>query len=62
VARAVERTTGTPEGLAADKAQIRAEVLQRRRQEFFAAYMTKAKAKMDITFNEDALRVVLGGR
>lgn len=60
VARVAERTEATPEGLAAEKVQLTNELLQRRREEFFAAYMTKAKQKMTITFNDAALRSILG--
>jgi len=60
VAKVIERTDATPEGLAAEKTQLSNELLQRRRQEFFAAYMTKAKVKMTITFNDRALQNILG--
>jgi peptidyl-prolyl cis-trans isomerase D len=61
VAHVVEKATGTAEGLAAEKTMLTNEILQRRRQEFFAAYMTKAKTKMRIDFNDAALRTILGG-
>ncbi len=60
VAKVVEKTTGTPEGLAAERVQLTNEILQRRRQEFFAAYMTKAKLKMAIEFNDAALQAIIG--
>lgn len=59
VAKVVERTEATPDGLATERTQLTNELLQQRRQEFFAAYMTKAKLKMDITFNDAALRTIL---
>jgi peptidyl-prolyl cis-trans isomerase D len=61
VAHVVEKATGTADGLAAEKTMLTNELLQRRRQEFFAAYMTKAKTKMRIDFNDAALRTILGG-
>ena len=60
VARVVDRTDVTPEALAAGKPQSSDQLLQQRRQDFFAAYMTKAKQKMRITFNEAALRTIFG--
>jgi peptidyl-prolyl cis-trans isomerase D len=60
VAKVVERTNVTPEAYTAEKTTITNDLLQRRRQEFFSAYMTKAKAKMKIDFNEDAIRALLG--
>ncbi|MCC7185968.1 MAG: peptidyl-prolyl cis-trans isomerase [Acidobacteria bacterium] len=60
VAKVVERATTTPEAFAAEKTALTNELLQRRRQEFFASYMTKAKTKMTITFNDEALKVLLG--
>jgi peptidyl-prolyl cis-trans isomerase D len=59
VAKVVERTNATPEGMAAEKTTLTSELLQRRREEFFASYMTKAKVKMKITFNDEALRTIL---
>lgn len=60
VAKVVERASTTPEAFAAEKTQLTNELLQRRRQEFFASYMTKAKTKMTITFNDEALRTLVG--
>ena len=37
------------------------EMLQQKQQEFFVAYMTKAKEKMDVRYNEDTIRTILGG-
>ena len=37
------------------------DVLQQTRQEFFAAYMSKAKAKMKITINEATVKALIGG-
>ncbi len=60
VARVLEKTAATAEGLEAERTNLTNELLQRRRQEFFSAYMAKAKATMTIDFNDAALRTVLG--
>jgi len=60
VAKVVERTSVAPDAFTADKTTITNELLQRRRQEFFSAYMTKAKTKMKIDFNEEAIKALLG--
>ena len=44
----------------ADHDAIRTELTDQHREEFFSAYMTKAKAKMKINFNEEAIKAVLG--
>lgn len=61
VAHVVEKQAGTPEGLAAEKETLRGQLLQQNRQEFFAAYMTKAKAKMKIVINEATVKALIGG-
>ena len=55
-----QKQTGTPEGLATERDQIRQQLLQQSRQEFFAAYMTKAKAKMKIQINEAVIKQLIG--
>jgi peptidyl-prolyl cis-trans isomerase D len=61
VAHVVEKQAGTPDGLKAEHDSIKSELLQNTRQEFFAAYMSKAKAKMKITINEATVRALIGG-
>jgi peptidyl-prolyl cis-trans isomerase D len=61
VAHVVEKQAGTPEGLKTERDSIKSELLQNTRQEFFAAYMSKAKAKMKITINEATVRALIGG-
>ncbi len=61
VAHVVEKQTGTPEGLAAERDSLHDQLLQQRRQEFFAAYMTKAKTKMKIVINEATVKQLIGG-
>jgi peptidyl-prolyl cis-trans isomerase D len=61
VARVKERQDPDPAKAAADRDSLRGELLQQQRGQFFAAYMTKAKVKMTITYNENAIRALLGG-
>ncbi len=60
VAHVVERADVIAENLAREKPQTASQLMQQRRQEFFAAYMTKAKQKMKITFHEAAIKTVFG--
>jgi peptidyl-prolyl cis-trans isomerase D len=55
-----ERQDITPEGLAAERDAVRAELEQQRRGEFFAAYMAKAMENIRVEYNDQALRTVLG--
>jgi len=61
VAHVVEKQAGSPEGFAAERDGIRGQLLQTNRQEFFASYMTKAKAKMKIVINEAVVKQLIGG-
>lgn len=61
VAHVVEKQAGTADGLKAERDAIKVELLQQTRQEFFAAYMSKAKAKMKITINEATVKSLIGG-
>jgi peptidyl-prolyl cis-trans isomerase D len=60
VARVAERESVTPEAIDEGRTALRAELLQQRRNTFFAAYMSKAKQKMRIGINDNALSVVMG--
>lgn len=60
VARVADRTDVTPESVATGRPQMSTQLLQQRRQEFFSAYMSKAKQKMRITFNDAALKTLFG--
>jgi parvulin-like peptidyl-prolyl isomerase len=60
VAHVLDRADVAPETVAKEKLQTANQLMQQRRQEFFAAYMTKAKQKMKITFNEAAIKTVFG--
>jgi peptidyl-prolyl cis-trans isomerase D len=60
VAMVKERQDIKPESLANDRDALRDELVQTRRQDFFASYMSKAKAKMKIQYNEETIRTILG--
>ena len=60
VARVVERQDVKPEGLQADRDSLRNEMIQQRRQDFFEAYMAKAKVKRNIRYNEETIKTLLG--
>jgi peptidyl-prolyl cis-trans isomerase D len=60
VAHVVDRAEVTPETLAKERLQITNQLMAQRREEFFTAYMAKAKQKMKITFHEAAIRTVFG--
>lgn len=62
VARVKERQDLKPESLATERETLRAEMLQQRRAAFFAAYMTKAKKDMEISYGEAAIKTILGGK
>ncbi|HYN07945.1 MAG TPA: peptidyl-prolyl cis-trans isomerase [Vicinamibacterales bacterium] len=61
VARVKERQDVNPTEFQGAREGIRGELLQARRGQFFAAYMGKAKGKMQIEFNGEAIRTLLGG-
>jgi peptidyl-prolyl cis-trans isomerase D len=61
VAKVKERQDIDVSKASADKESLRSEMLQSARGTFFAAYMAKAKARMKITFNQNAINAVLGG-
>ncbi|HUR19610.1 MAG TPA: peptidyl-prolyl cis-trans isomerase [Vicinamibacterales bacterium] len=58
VAHVIDRADVAPETLAKEKLQVSSQLMQQRRQEFFTAYMAKAKQKMKITFNEAAIKTL----
>jgi peptidyl-prolyl cis-trans isomerase D len=60
VAQVKERQDVKPEGLSTERDALRDELLQQRRQEFFGAYMAKAKTKMKISYNPDTIKTLLG--
>jgi peptidyl-prolyl cis-trans isomerase D len=60
VATVKDRQDIKPESLANDRETLRDELLGQRRQEFFASYLAKAKAKMKIQYNEETIKTILG--
>jgi peptidyl-prolyl cis-trans isomerase D len=60
VVKVVERKDGTTEDLAKEKQTIRNELLNERKQKFFAAYMTKARQRMTIRTNPQTIAQVVG--
>ena len=60
IVRVAERDDVTPEEVTSGKDAFRAQMLSERRGRFFSAYMTKAKAKMDIEINDEVLKRVVG--
>ena len=62
IIRVAEREEVTPEGFAAAKDAFRRELENEKRGQFFSAYMTKAKEKMKISVNDDALKRVVGNQ
>jgi peptidyl-prolyl cis-trans isomerase D len=63
VAKVVERQDVKPEDMATGKAAVADDLRQQRQNQFFGAYMAKAKEKIgQPTFNERAYMQVTGGR
>jgi len=60
VARVKERQDMDPAKIGTERESLRAEMLQEQRGTFFAAYMSKAKAKMKIKYNENAIKALMG--
>jgi peptidyl-prolyl cis-trans isomerase D len=60
VVKVVEHKQPTPFEVAAGRAQLRDDMLNDRRNRFFASYMQKVKAKMKIEVNSENLQKVVG--
>jgi peptidyl-prolyl cis-trans isomerase D len=60
VAHVKERQDIKPDGLKTEHDALRDELLQQHRQDFFAAYMAKAKTKMKIEYNDETIKTLLG--
>ena len=61
VAHVTERGEIDPAELETARDGLRQQVLQQRRNDFFSAYMTKAKQRMRILFNDTTVRTILEG-
>jgi peptidyl-prolyl cis-trans isomerase D len=60
VFKVVEKHTSSPQDLTANKESFREELLNDRKNRFFSSYMQKAKQKMKISVNREALKRVVG--
>ena len=60
VAQVKERQEMDPAALTNGRDGVRDELVQQRRQEFFAAYMVRAKGKLKILYNEDTIKTLMG--
>jgi hypothetical protein len=58
--KVVEKHESTPQDLTANKETFREEILNDRKNRFFSSYMQKAKQKMKISVNREALKKVVG--
>jgi parvulin-like peptidyl-prolyl isomerase len=60
IVKVVEKQEVTPEELMSNKDEFRSQLLADRRNRFFAAYMEKAKGKMRIEVNRQAVQRLVG--
>ena len=60
VLKVLERKNPTSEDIAKDKATLRDELLNDRKQKFFVSYMTKARQRMTIRTHPDVIAQVIG--
>ena len=60
VARVKERQDINAEDMAKSRTAVRTDLMNQRGGEFFSAYMTKARDKLTIRYNEAALKTVFG--
>ena len=60
VIKVLEKQEVTPQEMSANKQKFRDDLLADRRNRFFAAYMTKAKQKMRIEVNREAVQKLVG--
>ena len=62
VLRVAEKQAIDPVKAAAERQQVREQMVQERKGQFFASYMTKAKQKMTIDLNEETLSALFANR
>jgi peptidyl-prolyl cis-trans isomerase D len=55
IIKVVDKQTPSASDFAAQKESLRSEILNQRRNEFYSAYMNKARQRMDIKINRDAI-------
>ena len=58
--KVIERKDVAADELAKAKESLRAEILNERKNKFFSAYMTKARGRMKININRDAIASIVG--
>ena len=56
----LERKDPTPQDMAKEKDNLRSELLNDRKQKFFASYMAKARQKMTIRTNPQTIAQIVG--
>lgn len=60
IVKVLERKDVAPDELAKQKDTLKGELLNDRKQKFFAAYMTKARQRMKITINRETIAQITG--
>jgi peptidyl-prolyl cis-trans isomerase D len=60
IVKVVERKDVAPDEFAKQKDALRGEILNERKNKFFAAYMTKARQRMKININRDTIAQIVG--
>jgi peptidyl-prolyl cis-trans isomerase D len=60
IVKVLDRQEVAPEQLAKEKESLRTELLNDRKQKFFAAYMTKARQRMKININRETIAQIIG--
>jgi peptidyl-prolyl cis-trans isomerase D len=60
VAHVIEKQDATAAGLATERDTLREQMLQDRRQQFFAAYMAKAQKTLTIRMHEEVVKTLMG--
>jgi peptidyl-prolyl cis-trans isomerase D len=60
IVKVIERKDVAADELAKQKETVRSELLNDRKQKFFAAYMAKARQRMKITINRDTIAQIIG--
>jgi hypothetical protein len=60
IVKVVERKDVVADELAKQKDSLRSELLNEKKQKFFAAYMTKARQRMKININRETIAQIVG--
>jgi peptidyl-prolyl cis-trans isomerase D len=60
IVKVLERKDVAPEELAKQKDTLRTELLNERKNKFFASYMTKARQRMKVNINRDTIAQIVG--